>query len=58
MDFDQGQDSIRINLGTVDAFSDLRMSYRNDDAIIRYETSVITVSDVSTGALPADDFIF
>lgn len=56
-DFRQGQDKIKIGTGA-DNFSDLSISQRGDDVLIRFSNVLIRVEDEDASDFSAGDFLF
>ncbi|KZK96134.1 Serralysin precursor [Pseudovibrio sp. Ad5] len=57
IDFEDGFDLIEF-INNIDSFNDLNISGKDDDTIISYEGSSITLSDVAVSNITEDDFMF
>ena len=57
-DFRPDAEHIQIDHEGIERFADLKVKYRGDNAIVRYDDTKIIVQDVGDGALDRDDFLF
>ena len=57
-DFESGIDILAINLAVADSFDDLTVTQNGSDAVVSIGDRSITLTDVDSGNISGDDFIF